>query len=105
MKQIDPEQLLAIIADGSLDEAQLIDVREEDEWAYYHLEEAELIPMQTIPARLDDISRDKPVYVICAHGVRSAMVCRFLEENGFGNAVNVRGGMADVAALKGFSYD
>ncbi|WP_409346569.1 rhodanese-like domain-containing protein [Paenibacillus sp. MBLB4367] len=105
MKQIDPEQLLALMADGSLDEAQLVDVREQEEWDYYHLGEAELIPMQTIPGRLGEIARDKPVYVICAHGVRSMMVCRFLEENSVGDVINVNGGMAAVASLRGFQYD
>lgn len=83
----------------------LVDVRELQEWEYYHLDEALHIPMRTIPERLGELPQDSPIYVVCAHGVRSANVCDYLHRNGFDNAVNVAGGMAAVSALRGFQYD
>jgi rhodanese-related sulfurtransferase len=83
----------------------VIDVREDWEWDYYHLEGIEWMPMQSIPARVQELPKDGPIYVLCAHGIRSASVCDYLHRVGYANAVNVIGGMAAVSALKGFRYD
>jgi rhodanese-related sulfurtransferase len=105
MKHISPEKFVELLKREKGKVMSIIDVREQMEWDYYHLEEAELIPMNTIPARIADIPADRDVYVICAHGVRSQMVCGYLEQNGRDNIINVQGGMAAVAALFGFQYD
>lgn len=108
-KEIMPEQFLTWYESfghkGESPEGMILDVREDWEWEYYHLDGSLLMPMQTIPAGLGRIPSDQPVYVICAHGIRSAAVCDYLRRNGYGNAVNVVGGMAAVAALQGFRYD
>jgi rhodanese-related sulfurtransferase len=105
MQHIDAAQFVKLIQSEQGEAACIIDVREQQEWDYYHLDEAELIPMNTIPTRMDDIPDDKDVYIVCAHGVRSQMVCSFLEQQGKRNAINVIGGMAAVAAQLGFQYD
>jgi rhodanese-related sulfurtransferase len=105
MKHISPEKFVELLKGEKGKALSIIDVREQMEWDYYHLEEAELIPMNTIPARIADIPGDRDVYVICAHGVRSQIVCGYLEQNGRDNVINVQGGMAAVAALFGFQYD
>jgi rhodanese-related sulfurtransferase len=103
VNHISAGDLLKLIDDG--EEPCIIDVREQAEWEYYHLDEAVLIPMNTIPARLEEIPDDRDVYIVCAHGVRSQTVCRYLEQQGRSNAVNVIGGMAAVGAVRGFQYD
>ncbi|WP_438445568.1 rhodanese-like domain-containing protein [Gorillibacterium sp. sgz5001074] len=101
-----PEEFLTEYGNAErMHQAVLLDVREPAEWDYYHLEGAILMPVGTIPEELGSLPRDRTLYVICAHGVRSEMVCRYLRQNGFRNAVNVEGGMAAVAELRGFSYD
>jgi rhodanese-related sulfurtransferase len=103
--RIEPEEFLKKLEKEGLQDALFIDVREPFEWEYYHLEEADLIPMNTIPVRMNELPRDKTIYVVCAHGVRSANVCYYLQQNGFEQATNVEGGMAALAQLKGFAYD
>ena len=49
--------------------------------------------MREIPAALDRLDRERETVVICHHGVRSYAVVRFLEQNGFANVVNLRGGI------------
>lgn len=108
MKQwidVEPEAFLALIKEGKLTGDQVIDVREQMEWDYYHLEPSTLMPLNTIPERMDEIPVDKPVYLICAHGIRSVSACRYLHEKGYGNLRNVEGGMAAVALAQGFQYD
>lgn len=105
MQHIDAARFVKLLQSNDGEELCVIDVREPEEWDYYHLEEARLIPMNTIPGRLDDIPDDRDVYVVCAHGVRSQMVCGFLEQQGRRNVINVIGGMAAVGAQLGFQYD
>jgi rhodanese-related sulfurtransferase len=71
----------------------LLDVREPDEIATASLPNATTIPMAEIPARLDELPRDVPIVVMCHGGVRSGRVVRFLNQNGFPNAVNLAGGI------------
>ncbi|GIP37504.1 hypothetical protein J31TS4_07840 [Paenibacillus sp. J31TS4] len=104
-ESIDPARFLELLESGSLKEAVVLDVREPIEWDYYHLEEPTLLPMQQIPEKLQELPREKPIYILCAHGVRSEMVSRYLAGNGFPEVVNVEGGMAALAALRGFAYD
>jgi rhodanese-related sulfurtransferase len=71
----------------------LLDVREPDEVATAALSDVTMIPMDEIPARLDELPRDIPIVVMCHAGVRSGRVTRFLNANGFPNAVNLDGGI------------
>lgn len=102
---IEPKAFVDKLNAKQLGDALIIDVREAWEWEYYHLDEAKLIPMNTIPARMGELPEDQTLYIVCAHGVRSANVCYYLRQQGYEKVVNVDGGMAAVAMLKGFQYD
>lgn len=105
-KSISPEEFLRTYEDKArMADAVVLDVREPAEWDYYHLEESVLMPVNSIPDKLEELPQDRTVYVICAHGVRSDMVCRYLQQHGRVNMVNVEGGMSAVAELRGFQYD
>ncbi|MGO4544249.1 rhodanese-like domain-containing protein [Paenibacillus sp. 2TAB23] len=104
-KDVTAQFMLNLLENGKIAANQLIDVREEFEWDYYHLETSVLIPMNTIPNRLNELIDTMPIYIICAHGVRSAAVCEYLEKKGYSSLHNVTGGMAAIASIKGFQYD
>lgn len=73
----------------------LLDVREADEWAAGHAPEAVHIPLGDLPSRLDELAElpdDRPLYVVCRTGGRSARAAAWLNANGW-DAVNVAGGM------------
>ena len=59
--------------------AQCVDVRSASEYASGHLPGAVNIPLEQIEARLDDLSRDVPLVLICQSGKRARMVARLLE--------------------------
>jgi rhodanese-related sulfurtransferase len=59
--------------------AQCVDVRSASEYASGHLPGSVNIPMEQIEARLDDLSRDSPVVLICQSGKRARIVARLLE--------------------------
>ncbi|GAB2525127.1 rhodanese-like domain-containing protein [Nocardia heshunensis] len=72
--------------------AQLLDVREDDEWQLGRAPGAIHIPMTDVPARLDELDIDAEIYVVCRQGGRSIAVVEYLNEIGY-EAVNVAGGM------------
>lgn len=102
---INPRSFVERYEQGGPDDGIIIDVRELHEWDYYHLERALHIPMNTVPQRLEQLPKDKTLYIVCAHGVRSAVVANYLLEQGFAKIQNVQGGMSAVAELRGFAYD
>ena len=51
------------------------------------------IPMMSIPSRLAEVDRTRPVVCICHHGVRSRQAAAFLEHQGFTDVVNLTGGI------------
>lgn len=69
----------------------ILDVREPFEFASGHVPGAVHLPMHLVPLRLDDIPRDRTVYVICATGNRSWQVAHYLGQHGL-TATNVKGG-------------
>lgn len=75
----------------------LLDCREPIEWQTVKLEGARLIPMGSIPSQVAELEpyRDKRVVVYCHHGGRSLQVTRWLRQQGFANAQNMRGGIDD----------
>lgn len=73
-------------------DVQLIDVRENDEWAAGHAKGAVHIPMSEFTGRANEVDTDREVYVICKAGGRSAQVGQYLEQAKGANVINVDGG-------------
>jgi rhodanese-related sulfurtransferase len=71
--------------------ATVVDVREPGEYVAGHLPGALLVPMGQLPARLEELDRSRPVYVVCASGNRSAAMTDLLVARGF-DAYSVAGG-------------
>src|SRR5688572_10907101 len=75
------------------DDFQLIDVREIDEFEEIRIPNAINIPLGEIQFRLDEISEDKPVILVCRSGYRSAMAGDMLSANGYDQVYNLMEGM------------
>lgn len=88
---VDVKQAAAMQAEGAL----LLDVREAHEYRAGHAPNSLLLPLSQIGDRVEEIAqyRDKPIAIICRSGRRSARAWQFLHEEGFTQAVNVKGGM------------
>ena len=92
---------LAEVLEGDLDEVQLIDVREQDEWDQMRLPQFTLKPLSAAqvwaPRAAEDFDPNKPTYVLCAAGVRSMHAGRALIDQGFTDVRNVAGGINAAA--------
>ena len=88
LKQWHLEDVDFLPRDGSV---TLLDVRTTSEYSNGHIEGFKNIPVDELRERLDEIEKDKPVYVICQSGLRSYNGTRILEGNGY-KAYNFSGG-------------
>lgn len=86
-----PEIDVAALAELRSEGAPVIDVREPDEYEDGHVPGAQLIPLTTVPDRIDEVPADGTLYVICAKGGRSLRAAEFYRSQGL-EAVNVAGG-------------
>ncbi|MBZ8176484.1 rhodanese-like domain-containing protein [Corynebacterium poyangense] len=73
-------------------DAQLIDVREPDEYQSGHAQGARSIPMSEFTSHLDSLDTDRDIYVICKSGGRSAQVAEYLDHATQATIYNVDGG-------------
>ncbi|TFB23823.1 rhodanese-like domain-containing protein [Filobacillus milosensis] len=72
--------------------AQLIDVREPNEFDNGHILGARNIPMSQLKQRLQEIRPDKPVYLYCQSGQRSMRAATMLHKRGYQDLNHLKGG-------------
>jgi rhodanese-related sulfurtransferase len=73
----------------------LVDVREPDEFRTVRANGATPMPMSVFAERHNELPKDRPIYVICASGSRSAAATSFLLRNGWTDVTNVTGGTTE----------
>lgn len=72
--------------------AQLIDVREPNEYEAGHVLGARNIPLSQLKMRKSEIRPDKPVYLYCQNGMRSGRAAQFLSRKGYKDLTQLEGG-------------
>jgi rhodanese-related sulfurtransferase len=72
--------------------AQLIDVREPNEFEAGHILGARNIPLSQLRMRLKEIRPDKPVYLYCQNGMRSGRAAQYLYRKGYKDLYHLQGG-------------
>lgn len=77
-------------------DALVIDVRDTGEYEAGHIAGARHVPEKQLAERLRELEKfkDRPLIVVCRSGMRSGAAVKVLRDNGFGEAVNLRGGLA-----------
>ena len=86
--EITIDELAAAVDSGE----RVIDVREPDEFEAARVPGATLVPLATVPQRVDAFMGDGTTYVICRSGGRSMQACEFVAARG-ADVANVAGGM------------
>ncbi|MBM6617313.1 rhodanese-like domain-containing protein [Bacillus sp. RD4P76] len=72
--------------------AQLIDVREPNEFNGGHILGARNIPLSQFRTRHKEIRPDKPVYLYCQNGIRSGRAAAMLKRKGVTELYQLKGG-------------
>ena len=94
MKEVTPVELKKML--DSKEDFKLIDVREEHESEIASIG-GTLIPMGTVIDRMNEIPKDKKVVVYCRSGKRAGVVISTLEQQGYTNLYNLKGGILAYA--------
>lgn len=91
-KDVSPAEAVLLI---NRENAFILDVREENEFATGHIPDAKNIPLSKLTERAGELKKyqQKPVVVNCQGGVRSANACGQLKKAGFTNLYNLKGGI------------
>jgi rhodanese-related sulfurtransferase len=88
-EQLAPEDAREVVA---TQRGQAVDLRDREEFAQGHIPGAVNVPEEELEERVDELSKDLPVIVVCADGDRSGRMVAQLRERGF-EAASVKGGM------------
>ena len=96
----DAQQLLALILDDPFAQAQIVDVRSAAEFQQKHIPHAINIPLDSLRDRLQELSQEREIWVVCGVGQRAYNATRILQQNGF-RVKNLSGGMQTFAAYEG----
>jgi rhodanese-related sulfurtransferase len=92
------QQMLEEISRG---EAQLLDVREQDEWEAGHLKITKLVPLSGLRMMEEpdsSISRSKKTYIHCRSGQRVLSAAPILEDLGFQEVIPLAEGFSELAS-------
>lgn len=92
INEIEADELANWFADENKS-FSIIDVREIGEIHAGTIPGAVAMPLVTLPLRLAELDKNNPIVMICRSGARSAQACAFLQNNGYDNVHNLRGGM------------
>jgi len=76
----------------------ILDVRKQEEFDAGHIDDAVLLPLDTLPEHYEEIPRDEKVVVYCRTGKRSAKAASFFKEKGFDNILSLSGGYVEWIA-------
>lgn len=78
--------------------AFFIDVRTQEEWNEFHVPNTSLVPLDQLPARLNEIPKDREIVVVCRSGNRSQEGRDILLNAGFTSVTSMTGGLSDWRA-------
>jgi rhodanese-related sulfurtransferase len=94
VREVSAHELARALEGPEPERPLLLDVRNPDEVRVASIPGALHVPMHELPARLDEVrdAADRPVVVLCHHGVRSYHAAAFLDSVGI-PASSLRGGI------------
>lgn len=98
-KQVKEKDVRELVQSG----ACIIDIREKDEYKLSHIVGAKNIPLSEIRQRINEIPKDKPVYIHCRSGQRSYNAFMALKQLGFENIYNISGGFMGISFYEYFN--
>lgn len=94
IENINGKQLKKMI-DERLEELEIIDVREQDEYDLIKIKGSKLIPLSEIGSRINEIDWTKKVVLVCRSGSRSGYIAQMLTEHGK-NVMNLQSGIYEL---------
>ncbi|MCK9444647.1 MAG: FAD-dependent oxidoreductase [Tissierellaceae bacterium] len=98
-KQVHIDKVRELVEEGAF----IIDVRDKESFEKGHIKNAVNIPLQQVRDRIDEIPKDKPVYLQCKTGQKSYNTIMALQHLGFENVINISGGFEGLSFYEYFN--
>jgi NADPH-dependent 2,4-dienoyl-CoA reductase/sulfur reductase-like enzyme/rhodanese-related sulfurtransferase len=98
-QEVKVSQVRELVENGAF----IIDAREEGEYNAGHLKNSLNIPLSQFRDRLDEIPKDKPVYIHCRSGQRSYNMVMALQNLGYENVYNISGSYLGINLYEYFN--
>ncbi len=97
MKEITVQELKEKIDSG--EPFTFLDVRDPFELHISNIEDIESIniPLSQLSSNLSELDRSEEIIIMCRSGNRSGKACELLQQEGFENAANLKGGINEWA--------
>jgi len=89
---VDGRELCKLL--GGWQELWILDVRSEHEVQQLAIPGAHHIPLNWLPERIEEVPRDRVVYIVCGTGVRSTTAASLLQRAGSNDLTVVLGRLA-----------
>jgi hydroxyacylglutathione hydrolase len=74
-------------------DAQILDIRSDNEWSSGHIQNAIHIPLGELKDRMQELEKDSDIIAVCGSGYRSSIAASLLQANGFTKISSMDGGM------------
>lgn len=91
-KDLEPLDLHELLKSGD-EPVVVIDVRTPAEVARGAIEGARSMPLHLLPLQLSQLDKGQPLVFYCQSGARSQQACMFVQQQGYENIYNLRGGI------------
>jgi rhodanese-related sulfurtransferase len=78
-------------------DVDVVDVRDEQEWASGHIEQARLVPLDQLRADPERALVRDSILFVCARGMRSLTAAKLAERLGFSKLYSLEGGTSSWA--------
>jgi len=98
-KQVNVDKVRELVENNSF----IVDVRERGEYAGGHIKGATNIPLSELRKSLNEIPKDKPVYIHCRTGPRSYNAVLALQNLGYYNVFNIAGSFLGLSFYEYFN--
>lgn len=98
-KQVNVDLVRELVENNSY----IVDVRERGEYGNGHIKNAINIPLSELRDRINEIPKDKPVYLHCRTGQRSYNATLALQNLGFNNVYNITGSFLGISFYEYFN--
>ena len=82
---------------ASKDDSVIIDVRKPGEYSSEHVKDATSFPLDYINDHLNDLDKNKELFIHCKSGYRSVIATSILKKHGYSNVVDIAGGFQAIA--------
>lgn len=98
-KQVPVTKVRELVENGEY----ILDVREKNEYALSHIVNAVNIPLSELRNRINEIPKDKPIYLHCRSSQRSYNALLALKANGFDDVYNIMGSFLGLSMYEYFN--